>query len=434
MRIKFITILIAFCVVSAGTAFGNGLSLNNVGIKALGMGGAYIGVADDYSATYWNPAGLTQIKGAQIGLFTMDIMPTATYKYDAAGIDAQTDAMHYIGPSLMGYMPVLEGDLALGLGIYLPSGLGAKWNGDDLTALSGGPGAATPGKSFEWETRLGAYHFAPSVAYKINDMFSVGAALNVSYAFLEIKQPRDLLMQDSSGAIVPGQDRAVDSQYEEDGSGIGFGGTIGVMIKPHDKVNIGLTFRTENTVAMTGTAKLDAFKAYGKEETDYERDLSWPMWFGGGIAVELMEDLIVALDLQYSQWSATQDEIATTYDKWGELMTPEQAAIVLHWEDAMQIRFGIQYGVNEDLTLRAGYYNDPAPAPDETLNILFPSITNNAFTLGGSYNFGQFGVDVGLEYLMGEDRAVTASGHNMPGTHGMNMFVWALGINYFFGK
>ena len=29
-----------------------------VGIRALGMGGAFVGVADDASATYWNPAGL----------------------------------------------------------------------------------------------------------------------------------------------------------------------------------------------------------------------------------------------------------------------------------------------------------------------------------------------------------------------------------------
>jgi hypothetical protein len=33
-----------------------------IGTRALGMGGAYLGVADDYSATFWNPAGLAQIR------------------------------------------------------------------------------------------------------------------------------------------------------------------------------------------------------------------------------------------------------------------------------------------------------------------------------------------------------------------------------------
>ncbi len=35
--------------------------------KSLSMGGAFVAVADNYSATYWNPAGLTQFSGVQLG-------------------------------------------------------------------------------------------------------------------------------------------------------------------------------------------------------------------------------------------------------------------------------------------------------------------------------------------------------------------------------
>ena len=34
----------------------------SVGVKAIGMGGAYTSLADDTSAIYWNPAGLAQIQ------------------------------------------------------------------------------------------------------------------------------------------------------------------------------------------------------------------------------------------------------------------------------------------------------------------------------------------------------------------------------------
>ena len=33
-------------------------SLDTIGTRAQGMGGAFVGVADDASAVYWNPAGL----------------------------------------------------------------------------------------------------------------------------------------------------------------------------------------------------------------------------------------------------------------------------------------------------------------------------------------------------------------------------------------
>ena len=34
---------------------------NGVGGRALGLGGAYVGIADDVTATYWNPAGLAGV-------------------------------------------------------------------------------------------------------------------------------------------------------------------------------------------------------------------------------------------------------------------------------------------------------------------------------------------------------------------------------------
>ena len=37
-----------------------------VGARALGMGGAYVAVADDSTAVYWNPAGLTNIKHIEV--------------------------------------------------------------------------------------------------------------------------------------------------------------------------------------------------------------------------------------------------------------------------------------------------------------------------------------------------------------------------------
>jgi long-subunit fatty acid transport protein len=39
-----------------------------LGARALGMGGAYTGIANDYSAIFYNPAGLGQIKRMEFNL------------------------------------------------------------------------------------------------------------------------------------------------------------------------------------------------------------------------------------------------------------------------------------------------------------------------------------------------------------------------------
>lgn len=45
----------------------DGTALAFVGVRALGMGGAYTAVADDAAAVFWNPAGLMQIREPSIG-------------------------------------------------------------------------------------------------------------------------------------------------------------------------------------------------------------------------------------------------------------------------------------------------------------------------------------------------------------------------------
>ncbi len=66
-----------------------------------------------------------------------------------------------------------------------------------------------------------------------------------------------------------------------------------------------------------------------------------------------------------------------------------------------------------NFAIRGGYYYDPAPAPDETLNILVPSFNFNSIAGGFGYKSGGLSIDFALEYLMGKDRTVSAGA--MPG-------------------
>ena len=52
--------ILAVALLFAQGAEAGGFALSGVGSKAIGMGGAFRGLADDWSAAYWNPAGLTR--------------------------------------------------------------------------------------------------------------------------------------------------------------------------------------------------------------------------------------------------------------------------------------------------------------------------------------------------------------------------------------
>lgn len=54
-----------------------------VGGQALGMGEAYVAVADDVNAIYWNPAGLAQISKPQIALSHNELYQSIRHEYAA---------------------------------------------------------------------------------------------------------------------------------------------------------------------------------------------------------------------------------------------------------------------------------------------------------------------------------------------------------------
>ena len=53
------------------------------GTRPVAMGYAFVGLADDENATYWNPAGLTKADGFQVGLSQLDHWGLVTYNYAA---------------------------------------------------------------------------------------------------------------------------------------------------------------------------------------------------------------------------------------------------------------------------------------------------------------------------------------------------------------
>ena len=416
-------------LIMASGAFANGLSLNSVGTRALGMGGAMVGLADDATAIYWNPAGISNVPGTFVGFYLTGITPTANYawSYPTFGIDidAKADKNMHLAPNL--FATYQAGDWTFGLGVFVPAGLGVDWNGDDLTDISGGA-------SFKWMSRIGAVDIAPSVAYKISEDFSLGLAVNIYYAFFDLERPAE---------VGPN----TYAQYSEESTGTGVGFTLGAQYKINEMFTLGATFRSEATVKMSGTAKNPAFQAMNAPaESEFDRDVSWPMWIAGGIAIRPSECWVISFDVQYSQWSKTQDVLVAEYKDpiWKSIMEGSGGnEFVLKWEDATQIRVGAEYLATKELALRLGYYYDPAPAPDETLNILFPSSTNHVITGGAGYRAGNWAFEFGAEYLMGAERVISDELNNpnnpfegfvneQPGTHQMDIFAWSLGVGYAF--
>jgi len=414
-------------------ALGNGLNLNSFGSRAQSMGGAFVGLADDFSAIFWNPAGMGFFNTMRFGIYATDIIPSGTYGLTIPGlgqvVDAAAETKHYPGGLGAFYYPI-NPNLVVGLGVFTPSGLGSSWNGTDLVFLqtSGLISDSTP---YLYSSKIGMVSIAPGVAYRIGDSLSIGATLNINYAMFTINQFAKFYLTTSLG------------QYAEDDTGWGVGGTFGVLYKLKDSLSFGLTVKTPSKVTFNGTASISNFPALGLPGTsEVSRSITWPLLVQGGVAFKPAERLTVTADLQWTQWS-TIKTIMSDYSNslWALLMgAGGRDEIILNWKDALQIRAGLEYMVTEAVALRLGYMYDPAPAPIETMNILLPSYNYNTITFGLGYTSGSLQFDIGVEYLMGQSRSLDfvtwftdpTYENAMPGDFGMNILVPSASFSYRF--
>jgi len=400
-KAKIFFSVLALTAFLSTTALPNGLNLNSIGTKALSMGGAFVGLADDFSTIYWNPAGIAQFDKQYFGFYGVDILPTGTYKLspDIPGIgeftlvNAKTERKHYLAGMVAYYYPVSE-NMVAGFGIYTPSGLGASWDSADFAVLSNND------PTVEWKSKIGVVTFAPAIAYKVNDQLSVGVALNINYGMFDVS-----MYAGATEAPLPVVDLG---QYEETMNGWGYGATFGVLYKATEKISVGATFRTASTVKFSGEATISNLPLLGaNSESVLDREVTWPMWLAGGVAFRPLDELVLTADLQWTQWSKI-DVIETTYkDTFWTLMMEESGddKRPMHWENALQVRFGAEYWMN-NLAFRAGYYYDPSPAPDNTMNVLLPNYNFHVFTAGVGYNLNGLQIDFSIEYLIGKERNV----------------------------
>ncbi len=193
--------------------------------------------------------------------------------------------------------------------------------------------------NLELMSQIGAIVISPAVAYQVDDKFSVGLAINVTYAMFDMKQHA------SGAALGLGI-----YQFEESSTGIGFGATLGLKYKFNEKVAAGLTARLASKVPMSGTAMNPLFPALptipgmvqpGPGESDFDRDVTWPIWIAGGIAFKPTDCLTITVDAQFSQWSELDKLVAVYNDPyWKAAMGAQgQDEFHLNWEDSSSNSF-----------------------------------------------------------------------------------------------
>jgi len=226
------------------------------------------------------------------------------------------------------------------------------------------------------------------------------------------------------------------------GDGIGFGANMGLVYKPTECLSLGLSGKLPTTVALEGEAEIylwkpqpivaSAAKVGGK--SDITTDLTLPSDIGLGVSYKVKPNWVVNLDYTYTMWSAVE-EVKVKMKSPANVLGTTESVVAFDWEDTNRISLGTEYLMCGN-ALRAGFFMDESPIPDETQTPTLSDInTKYSMNLGWGRSFGKFSVDANVQYIMFPEREIKPADQtttNMAGVYNTTSMSGNIGIGYRF--
>ena len=390
-RCFFLLALIAILAIPV-MAYPQAVRITDHNAAAAGQGNAFVAQADDPSAIYFNPAGMTQLSGVQVlagvTLLNADIdfrsPEGATAQGDFNGTIAFPPPSHfYITANMKDLGFTGLSGLTVGLGVLSPFGTVIDYPDD---------GPFSTARTF---ANLPLVDIKPTVAYKVNDSISVGLGADV-YTFASFLGEGHYEIQQNipgpSGNLLPA---------EVNGSDTAAGFNVSLMYTPlrndagNPLVNIGLVYRTQATLHLAGEFLVNGGRVDGATTT-----LVVPQVFTGGIGVWPLRDnekeWKLELDVDVTGWKSLRN-LDAALDNGVTLPSPRD------WRNATTILLGTEYKWLQlarlpewEIALRGGYGHYAALVPDRTFDPAIPDAEKNVIAIGAGFLCSENGTFLGL--------------------------------------
>jgi len=370
MNRKVFAPLLALALAAAPAAYaGDGHTLHGIGAVNSSMGGAGVALpVDTLGGLLLNPALATQRDGSHFSF-------SAEYNQAKNGVSSSVatpfgtfsgktdDAGDRVVIPAFGFTHHTKGSkVAYGVGF-----LGLAGFGVDYPASTTNPLLAPQPRGFgRVYANYQLLKIPATVAYQVNDSFSVGLALNAAYATLTAN-PAGFATPDCSGPAGPCYFPSVNAD-----SAWGYGAAVGMLYKFTPSWALGASYNTRTT-----------FQDFEWHSTHANPGLAN---FGTDRKVRQRIDM-PAVAVVGLGWTPT-DRFSLALDgKWINYENATGFKDVLGYKDITVGDIGVQFKVTDRLALRAGYNHseNPIPATNTFLTVVTPAIFEDHYCVGFGY-------------------------------------------------
>lgn len=366
----------------------NGFRNPPEGASALSLGGGKLAVVRGATTVPHNPAGMVDAEideiefSASIGHLEIDFT-------GPGGRTGTTEEPWRVLPNFMGVFPSDDGNFAWGFAVTTPYGQSTEWKKD-------GPFRYAAPDFAELVT----VDVAPSAAWRVNDVLSVGAGIDLVASRLTLEQ----FFSWSSALGVAG---LPDGRAELEADGFGIGANASAQM---EKAGHRLVFSVTSPVEVDYEGDFEISNVppptggLVSNTSDFDTEIEFPAVLAAGYALQLTDKITLGADVEWIEFSRF-DELPLDLGRNNPtgLFPP---AIPQDWKDTWTFGLGGQVEMTEKLTCRVGYIWLESPIPEQTVVPTLPDSDRHIFSVGIGLQRARHRFDAGYAYSLYDDLTV----------------------------
>jgi long-chain fatty acid transport protein len=371
-----------------------------VGFKdafATARGNAFVATADNPSAIYYNPAGLTQLKGEEFSATAYEVSFGADYRAPNGAATSMNHQDQFIPQVYYAWAPE-NASWALGLGFYCPFGLSTDW-------------PTTSGfRTFATKNEETYYTLNPVVAWRVSDMLSLGGGLTFNRLKVDLRRGIGLM---------PGDE----FRFNADGNDIGF--NLGLRWQPAEQHAFGLSYQHHTSFDLSGTATASPY-APGEAATS---TFDFPEVLIAGYSYRPTPQWNVEANIDWTNWSRLKTAVISKPS--GAVYLP------FNWQASCFYELGLTRYFPSGWQVSAGYTLSENSVPDASWNPAVPDATRHFWCAGVGYSQGLVRFMLTLQRATAPTRTITgvinpATGETANGSYSTSINTFALSLDYRF--
>jgi long-subunit fatty acid transport protein len=375
-RLAFVLALLTGAAAFGQVSITSSPNVVGSGARALGMGGAFIAVADDATAASWNPGGLTQLERPELSLVYNFKKYSEDFRSETYPVMDMDNSLSIDEINYFSFVYPIRRTIA-GRNLVLSLNYQRKFDFDrnlDFEFIGG-----RTHSTIEYRQRGALGSLSPAFGFELSDRLSFGVVMNIWDQSLlsdnewKVRNDQRQLTWGGGGGMLLTHYRQ--EQDYENFKGTSY--TLGVRFRATEHLSFGAVYHTKFT-AEVDYSERNSLMIFGfpmpvGTETNRDLEITFPSAFGIGAAYRFPNDkLTLSMDITRRDW----DQFVLYDDEnWNILEQRRSGVTDLHksWSEhdaTWTVRMGAEYAfVNakkpkQDLLpiLRGGLFYDPEPA------------------------------------------------------------------------